>query len=117
MVRYPAPLESQAMGDWDGIYRLSGLVELDEAFIGGRRPGKRGRDAAGKTPMLWVLSAAPMLWRHMTAPAPWSKRQPGTGACRNRLARRAPCQKARCAGGRQGATRSAHLGSTRLAAP
>jgi len=28
---------------------LSGHVEADEAYIGGRRPGKRGRGAAGKT--------------------------------------------------------------------
>lgn len=42
----------QAMGDRDGVYRLGGLVELDDAFIGGRRPGKRGRGAAGKTPIL-----------------------------------------------------------------
>lgn len=28
---------------------LSGHVELDEAYVGGRRPGKRGRGAAGKT--------------------------------------------------------------------
>lgn len=28
---------------------LAGHVELDEAYVGGRRPGKRGRGAAGKT--------------------------------------------------------------------
>jgi transposase-like protein len=28
--------------------RLSGIVEVDEAYIGGVRPGKRGRGAAGK---------------------------------------------------------------------
>jgi|SRR5581483_5098952 len=28
---------------------LQGHVELDEAYVGGRRPGKRGRGAAGKT--------------------------------------------------------------------
>ena len=28
---------------------LSGHIELDEAYAGGRRSGKRGRDAAGKT--------------------------------------------------------------------
>jgi transposase len=28
---------------------LTGRVELDEAYVGGRRPGKRGRGAAGKT--------------------------------------------------------------------
>jgi transposase len=28
---------------------LKGHVELDEAYVGGRRPGKRGRGAEGKT--------------------------------------------------------------------
>jgi transposase-like protein len=32
--------------------RLSGLVEVDETFLGGSRPGKRGRGAAGKTLVL-----------------------------------------------------------------
>ena len=28
---------------------MQGHVEMDEAYVGGRRPGKRGRGAAGKT--------------------------------------------------------------------
>jgi transposase-like protein len=32
-----------------GRDRLTGVVEVDETFIGGPRPGKRGRGAAGKT--------------------------------------------------------------------
>src|SRR3990172_10110374 len=32
-----------------GRDRLSGTVEVDETYIGGERPGKRGRGAAGKT--------------------------------------------------------------------
>lgn len=35
-----------------GRDRLSGLVEADEIFIGGERPGKGGRGAAGKTLVL-----------------------------------------------------------------
>lgn len=31
-----------------GRDRLSGMVEVDETYIGGERPGKRGRGAAGK---------------------------------------------------------------------
>ena len=27
----------------------TGLVEIDEAYVGGRQPGKRGRGGAGKT--------------------------------------------------------------------
>jgi transposase len=33
----------------DGFAKLQGHVELDEAYVGGYRPGKRGRGAAGKT--------------------------------------------------------------------
>ena len=33
----------------DGEAILRGYVELDEAYVGGHRPGKRGRGAAGKT--------------------------------------------------------------------
>jgi len=32
-----------------GRERLSGIVEVDETFIGGEKPGKRGRGASGKT--------------------------------------------------------------------
>jgi transposase-like protein len=35
-----------------GRERLSGIVEVDETFIGGQRPGKRGRGAAGKSLVL-----------------------------------------------------------------
>jgi transposase len=37
------------MGAVDGDDGLSGHVEADETMIGGKRPGKRGRGAAGKT--------------------------------------------------------------------
>ena len=37
------------MGNVDGFSMLQGHVELDEAYVGGRRSGKRGRGAAGKT--------------------------------------------------------------------
>ena len=37
------------MAATDGFAMLQGHVELDEAYVGGRRPGKRGRGAAGKT--------------------------------------------------------------------
>ena len=35
-----------------GRDRLSGTVEVDETFIGGKRSGKRGRGAAGKSLVL-----------------------------------------------------------------
>ena len=35
--------------------RLSGNIEIDEAYFGGRRKGKRGRGAAGKSVVLGLL--------------------------------------------------------------
>jgi len=40
-----------------GRDRLHGVVEVDEAFIGGSRPGKRGRGAAGKSLVLVAAEA------------------------------------------------------------
>lgn len=40
-----------------GRDRLAGVVEVDETFIGGPRPGKRGRGAAGKTLVLVAAQA------------------------------------------------------------
>ena len=37
------------MSKANGFEMLQGHVELDEAYVGGHRPGKRGRGAAGKT--------------------------------------------------------------------
>ncbi len=42
----------QAMGHRDTLYRLSDTIELDDAFIGGKKPGKRGRGAEGKMAIL-----------------------------------------------------------------
>jgi transposase-like protein len=41
-----------AMADRDSVYRLGKLIEFDDAYIGGKRPGKRGRGAGGKKPIL-----------------------------------------------------------------
>lgn len=35
--------------------KLKGTVEADETYVGGIRPGKRGRGAAGKTPVLGIV--------------------------------------------------------------
>jgi len=37
------------------VFPLTGDAEADETFIGGRRPGKRGRGAEGKTPVAVVV--------------------------------------------------------------
>jgi len=41
-----------AMAHRDSIYRLQHLIEFDDAFVGGKRAGKRGRGAQGKKPVL-----------------------------------------------------------------
>ncbi len=39
----------------DGQALLRGEIELDEAYFGGKRKGKRGRGAAGKVPVFGIL--------------------------------------------------------------
>lgn len=39
--------------------KLSGEVEMDETFIGGAKPGKRGRGAAGKVLVVGAIERAP----------------------------------------------------------
>jgi transposase-like protein len=39
----------KAMGDRNDQYKLSGVIELDDAYVGGKKTGKRGRGAGGKT--------------------------------------------------------------------
>lgn len=41
-----------AMGHRDSLYRLTDLIEVDDALVGGKHPGKRGRGAEGKTSVL-----------------------------------------------------------------
>jgi transposase-like protein len=41
-----------AMGDRDTLYRLTDIIEFDDALIGGKKPGKRGRGAEGKVSIL-----------------------------------------------------------------
>jgi transposase-like protein len=46
-----------AMASRDSNYRLAGVVEMDDSYFGGKgKPGKRGRGAAGKTPVLVCVS-------------------------------------------------------------
>ncbi|MGH8601894.1 MAG: IS1595 family transposase [Gammaproteobacteria bacterium] len=46
-----------AMGHRDSLYRLSDWIELDDAVVGGKRSGKRGRGAEGKTPVMVACEA------------------------------------------------------------
>ncbi len=41
-----------AMAQRDANYQLGGLVELDDAYFGGKATGKRGRGSSKKTPVL-----------------------------------------------------------------
>lgn len=40
------------MVDRDTMYRLGGHIEIDDALVGGKQPGKRGRGALGKTAII-----------------------------------------------------------------
>ncbi len=46
----------QAVGADGFVRRLSGEVEVDDTYYGGRRKGKRGRGAGGKTPVVVSLT-------------------------------------------------------------
>jgi len=50
----------QVMLERDAAKQLTGRVELDDAYLGGARPGgKRGRGAAGKTPFVAAVETTP----------------------------------------------------------
>jgi transposase-like protein len=40
------------MAHRDSIYRLEGLIKSDDAYVGGKKSGKRGRGAMSKKPIL-----------------------------------------------------------------
>jgi len=40
----------------DGPVKFAGVCEADETYVGGKRPGKRGRGAAGKTAVVGVAN-------------------------------------------------------------
>jgi hypothetical protein len=48
----------QVMAEREGKKRLDGRVEMDDAYLGGYRPGKRGRGAAGKQPFVAAVSTS-----------------------------------------------------------
>lgn len=42
----------KAMSDRDAHYKLAGLVEMDDSYFGGSKPGKEGRGALGKAKVI-----------------------------------------------------------------
>ncbi len=46
------------MAGREGQRRLDGRVEMDDVYLGGHRPGKRGRGAAGKQPFVAAVSTS-----------------------------------------------------------
>jgi hypothetical protein len=47
----------KAMADRDARYKLGGLIELDDAFMGPSKPGKTGRGAEGKAKVLVAVES------------------------------------------------------------
>lgn len=46
----------RAMEERDSRYALAGVVEMDESYFGSPKPGKKGRGAEGKRPVLIAVS-------------------------------------------------------------
>ena len=46
------------MAGRENAKRLNGRVEMDDAYLGGHRPGRRGRGAAGKQPFVAAVSTS-----------------------------------------------------------
>jgi hypothetical protein len=65
------------MAERDGKKRLDGRAEMGDAYLGGHRPGRRGRGAAGKQPPSWPRSRPATT----AARARW-------GSCRSRASAR-----------------------------
>ena len=47
----------KAMADRDSQYQLAGLVEMDDEFIGPKKPGPRGRGAKGKAKVVIAVES------------------------------------------------------------
>ncbi len=60
----------QVMAERDGAKRLDGRIERDDAYLGGHRPGKRGRGAAGKQPSVAAASTSGDRRRRKMEPLP-----------------------------------------------
>lgn len=57
------------MAKVDGDPPLTGHVEVDETYVGGKRPGKRGRGAAGKSVVFGILEREGELYTKVVSDA------------------------------------------------
>ena len=62
----------QVMHEREAEQRLTGRVEMDDAYIGGKRSGKRGRGSAGKTPFVAAVETTDDGKPHRMKPHPVS---------------------------------------------
>lgn len=70
----------KAMQDRDARYALNGIIELDDTYIGGKKKaGKRGRGAAGKTPVIVAVESRPKGSGHVALFKPRSFNTDNTG--------------------------------------
>jgi transposase-like protein len=46
----------EVMRQRNQAYRLEGLIQVDDAYVGGEKPGKRGRGAKNKLPFVMAVS-------------------------------------------------------------
>lgn len=63
----------------NATYRLEGEVQIDDAYLGGSRPGKPGRGAAGKMPFLIAIQTrkGKPIFAHMRAVSAFTGNQIG----------------------------------------
>ncbi len=62
----------QAMAAPDAGYKLAGLVDMDDTYLGAAKPGKRGRGAAGQAKVVVAVETPaekkkPQIGRHADA--------------------------------------------------
>ncbi len=57
-----------------GRDRLSGTLEVDETYVGGAKPGKRGRGASGKSLVVIATEIEGTHMGRMFLPKAWKRR-------------------------------------------
>ena len=65
----------EVMRQRNSIYKLAGDIQIDDAYQGGEKPGKRGRGAANKTPFVIAVQTRDgrPIYAHMRAIAAFTK--------------------------------------------